>query len=42
MKLSKGASIKLKKDGDDLSKVTVGCSWGEKVTMRTLMLWSFF
>ena len=30
MKLSKGASIKLKKDGDDLSKVTVGCSWGEK------------
>lgn len=29
MKLVKGTSIKLKKDDDSLSKVTVGCSWGE-------------
>lgn len=29
MKLSKGSSIKLSKDDDVLTEVTVGCSWGE-------------
>jgi tellurium resistance protein TerZ len=29
MKLTKGSSIKLSKDDDNLSEVTIGCSWGE-------------
>jgi stress response protein SCP2 len=29
MKLNKGSSIHLAKDDDNLSEVTVGCSWGE-------------
>lgn len=30
MKLTKGSSIKLTKDDDNLSEVTIGCSWGEE------------
>jgi tellurium resistance protein TerZ len=30
VKLTKGSSINLVKDDDDLSQVTVGCSWSEK------------
>ena len=29
MKLNKGSSIRLAKDDDNLSEVTIGCSWGE-------------
>lgn len=29
LKLNKGSSIRLAKDDDNLSEVTIGCSWGE-------------